>query len=64
MRVIIAPEDVSPLEISHPRLVARKPQVASAAAEGGTTTLASNDSASAGTTPVSLASNTDERIPV
>jgi L,D-transpeptidase-like protein len=60
-RVIIAPEDVSPLEISHPRLVARKPQVASAAAEGGTATLASNDSASAGTTPVSLASSTDER---
>jgi hypothetical protein len=60
-RVIIAPEDVSPLEITHPQLLARKPQVASASPEGGTATLASNDRVAAGTTHISLASNTDER---
>ena len=60
-RVIIAPEDVRPLEIAHSQLFARKPQVASAAPEGGIATLASNDNVAAGTAHVSLASNTDER---
>jgi hypothetical protein len=60
-RVIIAPEDVRPLEITHAQLFARKPQVASAAPEGGIATLASNDNVAAGTTHISLASNTDER---
>jgi hypothetical protein len=60
-RVIIAPEDVSPLEITHAQLFVRKPQVASASPEVGIATLASNDNAAAGTTHLSLGPSTDER---
>ena len=59
-RVIIAPEDVRPVEITNPQLFAQKPRVASASPESGTATLASNDSVSAATTHAPLVSNTDE----
>jgi hypothetical protein len=56
-RVIIAPEDVRPLEITHAQLFARKP-VASASPEAGTATLASNDSVASATAHASLGSST------
>jgi hypothetical protein len=59
-RVIIAPEDVRPIEITNPQLFVPKPRVASASSQSGTTTLASNDSATAAATHVPLMSNTDE----
>jgi hypothetical protein len=59
-RVIIAPEDVRPVEITHAQLFARKPQVASASPEAGTATLASNDSIAAATTHAALGSGTAE----
>jgi hypothetical protein len=59
-RVIIAPEDVRPLEITHAQLFSRKPQVASASPEAGTATLASNDSVAAAATHVSLGAGTAE----
>jgi len=60
-RVIIAHEDVRPVEITNPQLFVPKPRVASASPESGTTTLASNDSVTAATTHAPLMSNTDER---
>ena len=50
-RVIIAPEDVRPVEIVNPQLFAQKPRVASASPESGTATLASNDGVTAAGTP-------------
>jgi hypothetical protein len=46
-RVIIAPEDVRPVEIASPQLFAQKPRVASTSPESGTSTLASNDGVTA-----------------
>jgi hypothetical protein len=46
-RVIIAPEDVRPVEITNPQLFAQKPRVASMSPESGTPTLASNDGVAA-----------------
>src|SRR5262249_8729300 len=60
-RVIIAHEDVRPVEITNPQLFVPKPRVASASPESGTTTLASNDSVTAATTHAPLMSNTDKR---
>jgi L,D-transpeptidase catalytic domain len=59
-RVIIAPEDVRPVEITNPQLFAQKPRVAFASPESGTTTLASNDNVAAAATHAPLVSNTDE----
>ena len=59
-RVIIAREDVRPVEITNPQLFVPKARVASASPESGTATLASNDSVTAATTHAPLMSNTDE----
>jgi hypothetical protein len=59
-RVIIAPEDVRPVEITNPQLFAQKPRVAFASPESGTATLASNDNLTAATTHAPLVSNADE----
>jgi hypothetical protein len=59
-RVIIAREDVRPVEITSPRLFVQKPQDASASPQSGTATLASNESVAAGTTHASPGSGTDE----
>ena len=59
-RVIIAPEDVRPVEITSPQLFAQRPRVASPSPESGTATLASNDSVLAATTHAPPVSNTDE----
>jgi hypothetical protein len=59
-RVIIAPEDVRPVELSNPQLFARKPQVASASPESGTSTLASNDGVTVSGTPGPLVSSPGE----
>lgn len=59
-RVIIAHEDVRPVEITNPQLFVPKPRVASVSPESGTTTLASNDSVAAATTRAPPMSNTDE----
>src|SRR5215472_14919245 len=48
-RVIIAHDDVRPVEISNPQLFASKPRVTAATPESGTTTLASSDSVTAAT---------------
>ena len=58
-RVIIADEDVRPVEITNPQLFVPKPRSASASLEAGTANLASNDSISAATTHAPLVSNTD-----
>ena len=58
-RVIIAHEDVRPVEIANPQLFVPKPRVASASPEAGTATLASNDSVTGAITPP-LISNNDE----
>src|SRR5262245_1539619 len=58
-RVIIAHEDVRPVEIANPQLFVPKPKVASASPEAGTATLASNDSVTGAITPP-LISNNDE----
>ena len=59
-RVIIAHEDVRPVEITNPQLFVPKPRVASTSPESGTATLASNDSVTAATTHAPLMSKTDE----
>jgi hypothetical protein len=59
-RVIIAREDVRPVEITNPQLFVPRPRVASVSPESGTTTLASNDSVAAATTRAPPMSNTDE----
>jgi hypothetical protein len=59
-RVIIAREDVRPVEITNPQLFVPKPRGASASPESGTATLASNDSITAATTHAPLMSNPDE----
>ena len=59
-RVIIAREDVRPVEITNPQLFVPKARVGSALPESGTATLASNDSVTAATTHAPLMSNTDE----
>ena len=46
-RVIIAPEDVRPVEITNPQFFAQKPRVASISPEPGTSTLASHDGVTA-----------------
>ena len=58
-RVIIAHEDVRPVEIANPQLFVPKPRVASASPEPGTATLASNESVTGAITPP-LISNNDE----
>ena len=59
-RVIIARDDVRPVEITNPQLFVPKPRVASASPESGTATLASNDRVTTATTHAPLMSNTDE----
>ena len=59
-RVIIAREDVRPVEITGPQLFAPKPRVASASPESGIATFAGHDSVTTATTPAPLISNTDE----
>jgi L,D-transpeptidase catalytic domain len=59
-RVIIAHEDVRPVEITNPQLFVPKPRVASASPESSTATLASNDSVTGATTHAPLMSKTDE----
>jgi hypothetical protein len=59
-RVIIAHEDVRPVEITNPQLFVPKPRVATASPEAGTATLASNDGVTAATTHAPLMSKTDE----
>jgi hypothetical protein len=58
-RVIIAPEDVRPVEITHPQLFVQKPRVTPASLESGTSTLASNASVTAAGTYAPLMSSTD-----
>jgi hypothetical protein len=58
-RVIIAHEDVRPVEITNPKLFVPKPKVASASPEADTTTLVSNDSVTGTTTHATLMPNTD-----
>lgn len=55
-RVIIAPEDVRPVEIINPQLFAQSPRVASASPEAGTSALASNDRVTAAGTHAPLVS--------
>jgi hypothetical protein len=55
-RVIIAPDDVRPVEITNPQLFAQKPRVAFASPESGNSTLASNDSVAAAATHAPLVS--------
>jgi hypothetical protein len=59
-RVIIAQEDIQPVEIANPQLFVPKPKVASASPEAGTATLASNDNVTGTTTHAPLISNNDE----
>ena len=59
-RVIIAHEDVRPVEITKPQLFVPKPRVASASPESSTATLASNDSVTGATTHAPLMSKTGE----
>ncbi|MGC2046978.1 MAG: L,D-transpeptidase, partial [Pseudolabrys sp.] len=59
-RVIIAHEDVRPVEIANPQLFVPKARVASASLESGTATLTSNDSVTTATTHAPLMANTDE----
>jgi hypothetical protein len=55
-RVIIAPEDVRPVEITNLQLFAQKPRVASTSPESGTSALASNDGVTAAATHAPLLS--------
>jgi hypothetical protein len=59
-RVIIAREDIQPVEIANPQLFVPKPRVASASPEAGTATLVSNDNVTGATTRAPLISNNDE----
>jgi len=59
-RVIIAPEDVRPVEVTHPQLFVQKPRVTPVSLESGTSTLASNDRVTAAGTYAPLVSSTDE----
>src|SRR5215475_9601733 len=59
-RVIIAHEDIRPVEIANPQLFVPKPRVAPASPEAGTATLASSDSITATTAQAPLVSNADE----
>jgi hypothetical protein len=59
-RVIIAPEDVRPVEITNPQLFAQKPRVVPTSPDSGTSTLASNDSVTTAGAHALLVSNTDE----
>jgi hypothetical protein len=56
-RVIIAPADVRPVEITNPQLFAWKPRVASTSPESGTSTLVSHDSVTAAGAHAPLLSN-------
>src|SRR5215510_7904435 len=58
-RVIIAHEDIRPVEIANPQLFVPKPRVTAATPESGTTTLASSDSVTAATAHAPLISNSD-----
>src|SRR5215470_4749993 len=58
-RVIIAREDIRPVEIANPQLFVPKPRVAPASPEAGTATLASSDSITATTAQAPLVSNSD-----
>jgi hypothetical protein len=59
-RVIIAREDIRPLEISNPQLFVPKAKVASASPESSTATLTSDDGVTAATTHAPPMSNNDE----
>jgi len=59
-RVIIAQEDIRPVEIASPQLFVPKPRVASASPESGTATLASNDNVTGATTPAPRISNNED----
>jgi hypothetical protein len=59
-RVIIAHEDIRPVEITSPQLFVPKPRVALASPESGTATLASSDSVTTATAHAPLMSNSDE----
>jgi len=59
-RVIIAQEDIRPVEIASPQLFVPKPRVASASPEAGTATLASNDNVTGATTPAPRISNNED----
>jgi len=59
-RVIIAPEDVQPVEISNPHLFMQKPIVVSTSPEFGTSPLASDDRFTAAATHALLLPDTDE----
>jgi hypothetical protein len=56
-RVIIAHDDVRPVEVSNPRLFVAKPKVASGSPESGTATLPGNDTSTAAATPAPLIAN-------
>jgi len=58
-RVIIAPEDVRPVEIANPQYFAQKPKAAPASPEVGTPTLASTGSVAAARTDVPSVSGID-----
>jgi hypothetical protein len=59
-RVIIAREDIRPVEITNPRLFVPKAKVASASPEPGTPTLASDDGVTAAITRAPPMANNDE----
>jgi lipoprotein-anchoring transpeptidase ErfK/SrfK len=59
-RVIIAREDIRPVEIANPQLFVPKAKVASAAPEPGTATLASDDGVTAAITRASPVADNDE----
>lgn len=56
-RVIIAHDDIRPVETSNPQLFVPKPKVASASPESGAATLAANDTGTATATQAPLISN-------
>jgi hypothetical protein len=58
-RVIIAHDDVRPIEISNPHLFLPKPKVASGSAESGAASLAGNDTVAAGATYGQLISDAE-----
>src|SRR5262245_39615122 len=59
-RVIIAREDIRPVEIANPQLFVPKPRVASVSPEPGAPTLASNDNVTGAITNATPTSNNDE----
>src|SRR5262245_27310036 len=59
-RVIIAREDIRPVEIANPQLFVPKPRVASASPESGAPTLASDDGVTAAITRAPPMANNDE----